>query len=140
MSNQTAIFVVRAALGFCFLMHGLQKILPYKWLGGMSHSAFSSFLRRGGVPWHDLSAYVVPWAEVAAGVALLVGFAHKFSSGVVIVLMLGAIMFFHRGGYFMPKGMEYPIALIAMAVLVFKAGPGSFAFEVEFRQNQARRT
>ncbi len=77
MSSQTGIFVVRAVLGFCFLMHGLQNVLPYKWLGGMTHRAFSAFLRRGGVPWHDLAAYVVPWAEVVAGVALLVGFAHK---------------------------------------------------------------
>ena len=139
MSNQTGIFVVRAVLGFCFLMHGLQNILPYKWLGGMTHRAFSAFLRRGGVPWHDLAAYVVPWAEAVAGVALLVGFAHKFSSAVVVVLMLGAIMFFHRSAYFGEKGMEYPVALISMAVLVFAAGPGAFAFEVDIRQNNGRR-
>ena len=139
MSNQTAIFVVRAALGFCFLMHGLQKILPHSWLGGMSHRSFAYFLRGGGVPWHDFAAHVVPWAEVVAGVALLVGFAHKFATCVVIVLMLGAIMFFNRSGYFMPKGMEYQVALIAMAVLVFVAGPGAFAFEVDLRQNQPRR-
>lgn len=140
MRTQTAIFVVRVVLGFCFLMHGLQKILPHHWLGGMAHSRFSAFLRGGGVPWYELAAHALPWAEVVAGVALLVGFAHKFSSAVVIGLMLCSIVFFHRSGYFMPKGMEYQLALIAMGVLVFVAGPGAFAFEVEFRQNEPRRT
>ncbi len=140
MNSQTSIFVVRVVLGLCFLMHGMQKILPHSWLGGMSHSRYSAFLRSGGVPLHDFTAYVVPWAEVIAGVALLIGFAHRFSSGLVIALMLGAIVFFHRSGYFGPEGMEYQIALMAMGVLVFVAGPGAFAFEVEFRQNEPRRT
>jgi len=138
MSNQTAIFVVRAVLGFCFLMHGLQKVFP-DWLRGMSHSRFSSYLRSGSVPWHDLAAYVVPYAELVAGVALLVGFAHKFSSTVVIVLMLGAILFFHRSAYFGPKGMEYQVALMSMALVVFAAGPGAFAFEIDVKSNSGRR-
>lgn len=140
MSNQTAIFFVRVVLGFCFLMHGLQKILPYQWLGGMSHSRFAAFLGSGDVPWASLAAHVLPWVEIVAGVALLVGFAHRLASGMVIALMVCAILFFHRDGYFMPKGMEYQLALMAMGVLVFVAGPGAFAFEVEFRQNQPRRT
>lgn len=141
MNNQTAIFVVRVTLGFCFLMYGLQKLLPHDWLGGMSHSSYAAFLRRGDVPWHAFAAHVIPWAEVVAGVALLVGFAHKFASSLVIALMIGAIIFFHRSGYFLKAGgMEYQVALIAMALLVFVAGPGAFAFEVDIRQNSPRRT
>ena len=136
MPNQTAIFFVRAALGVCFLMHGLQKVLPYSWLAGPTHRAYARHLSSGSVPWADFAAHVIPWAEVAAGAALLIGFAHKASCSTIIVLMVCSILFFHRSSYFGPKGMEYSLALIAMSLLIYSTGPGAFAFKINVKANR----
>ena len=133
--TQHGIFLVRATVGFCFVMHGLQKLF-HPSMGGHSRGEFRTNLEGLGAPFPPFSAYVIPWAELLAGAALLVGFAHKTASAVIILLMVGAVLYFHKGAYFAPKGMEYPLALISMSLLVFMAGPGSFAYKLDLKQNK----
>ena len=133
--TQHGIFLVRTVLGSCFVMHGLQK--SFGVMGGMTYEQFASFLASKGAPMATFSAYVIPWAELLAGIALLVGFAHKLAASVVILVMAGAILYVHSESYFTQKGgMEYPVALVAMAFLIFMAGPGSFAYKLDLKQNK----
>ncbi len=135
-NSRHGVFLVRATLGFCFVMHGLQKILPNEWMGGQSFADSAAAMESHGVPAASVAGYLIPFVELLAGAALLVGFAHQAAAGAIVLLMAGAILYFHSSGYFAPRGMEYNLALIAMALLVFMAGPGTFAYKVNLKQNR----
>jgi putative oxidoreductase len=68
-------------------------------------------------------------AEVGGGLLLLLGVLTDVAGLLVAIDMLGAIIFVHAKNGFpvMDGGIEWPLALLAMALGVALAGPGRFS-------------
>ncbi len=128
-------FAVRIVLGSCFVLHGLQKVTGA--FGGMGMSKFVRYVDGYGVTAPTMTAYAVAFGELLAGAALLVGFCHRTAAVVITVIMVGAILYATgTEGYFLAKGYEYNLALMAMAFAVFMGGPGAYAYRMQLKRNQ----
>jgi putative oxidoreductase len=117
-----ATLILRVALGALFLAHGLLKLLVFKPAGAYDY--FKSL----GLP--GALAYVTMTAELAGGVALIIGFMPRYVALVLVPLILGTIVTVHgkNGWLFTNKdgGWEYP-AFWALALFVqFLLGDGAW--------------
>lgn len=133
-SMEIGTFVVRVVVGLCFLLHGVQKVFGA--FDGMGLSGFVAYVEARGVIAPTLTAYVVAFGELLAGVALLVGFFHRTAAVAILVIMAGAFIYV-TDGYFLAKGYEYNLALAAMAFLILMGGPGAYAYRMELKKNTA---
>lgn len=117
-----ATLLLRASLGTMFLAHGLMKFVDFTLPGT------AAFFESVGFP--GWTAYIVSPAEVLAGVALIVGFRTRLAALLSLPILLGAIVphagagwsFSNAGG-----GWEYPVFLVATAVVVALLGGGRLA-------------
>lgn len=120
-SDRTAVdislLVIRLILGLIFMAHGAQKLFGL--FGGKGLS--DTVQHMGSI------GYLVAIGEFFGGLGLFVGFLTRFSAAAIIVIMLGAIVQVHgANGFFAPKGFEYNLSLIALALAVLVAGPGRY--------------
>ncbi|MDE3023783.1 MAG: DoxX family protein [Pseudomonadota bacterium] len=118
-----AALLLRVSLGIMFIAHGLLKLMVFTLPGA------AAFFHSLGLP--GWLAYVVTFAELAAGVALIIGFKARYVALVLIPDLLGAILLVHgaNGWLFTNKGggWEYP-AFWAVALFVqFLLGDGAMA-------------
>ena len=104
---------LRAAVGVVFIVHGAGKFNP----------GFAFALDNWGIP----AAMQVPiaLAELVPGILLLVGVLTRISSGLLAIVMLGAIFVVKGAQAFTGDGAtEFDIVLLAAALLVVVMGPG----------------
>ncbi len=82
-----------------------------------------------GVPLPALAATFAAIAEVIGGILILLGILTDIAGLLFAIDMLGAILFVHaKNGFAQGKGgVEWPLALLAMALAVALAGPGRYA-------------
>lgn len=117
-----ATLLLRLMLGGMFLAHGLMKFVTFTLAGT------AGFFESLGFPaW---TAYVVAPAEVLAGVALLVGFRSRLVAIASVPILLGAMSVHLGNGWLFSNangGWEYPLYLVATAVVVALLGGGRFA-------------
>ena len=118
-----AALLLRVALGVLFLAHGLTKVLVFKPAGTVGY--FKSL----GLP--PVFAYASMTAEVAGGIALVLGIVPRYVALLLIPLMIGTIVKVHgKNGWMFNNqdgGWEYP-AFWAVALLVqFLLGDGGWA-------------
>ena len=117
-----ATLLLRLMLGGMFLAHGLMKFVSFTLAGT------AGFFESLGFPaW---TAYVVSPAEVLAGVALLAGFRSRWVAIASVPILLGAMSVHLGNGWLFSNangGWEYPLYLIATAVVVALLGGGRFA-------------
>ena len=117
-----AALLLRVGLGVMFLAHGLMKFITFTLPGT------ATFFESVGFP--GWTAYIVSPAEVLAGVALIVGFRTRLVALLSLPILLGSIIphagagwsFSNAGG-----GWEYPVYLVASAVVVALLGGGRYA-------------
>jgi putative oxidoreductase len=117
-----AALLLRASLGTMFLAHGLMKFVEFTLPGT------AAFFESVGFP--GWTAYIVAPAEVLAGIALIAGFRTRLVALLSLPILLGAIVphvgagwsFSNAGG-----GWEYPVYLVATAVVVALLGGGRLA-------------
>ena len=118
----TAAFLNRLALGTMFLAHGLMKLLVFTLPGT------AGFFESVGFP--GWTAYLVTFAEIGGGVALLLGLRTRIVSAALIPVLLGAL-YVHLGNgwvFSAPNGgWEYPAFLVAAALVQVLLGDGRFA-------------
>ncbi len=124
--------ILRIITGVIFLAHGYQKLFIWG-IGGVT-GAFTQM----GIPAPHLSAYLATFAEFFGGIALLLGLGTRLAAIPVAFTMLVAILQVHlKGGFFAPKGLEYPLTLLAANIALIVAGGGAFALEnVLFRSRK----
>ena len=91
--------VVQFCLGISFFLHGYGK-LPMS-------EGFIGFLASKGVPFASISAYVVAWSEILAGIGIIAGaiiaikssilgnLITKLSSLVIVIVMISALFIAH---------------------------------------------
>lgn len=116
-----ALLVLRVVLGIIMIYHGWPKLTN---LGG-TIEGFSGM----GIPLPALAAIFATVAEVFGGLLILVGAFTDIAGLLFAIDMLGAITFVHaKNGFAVSDGgVEWPLALLAMALAIALAGPGRYA-------------
>jgi putative oxidoreductase len=115
---------LRLALGLIMIAHGAQKVFGY-W-GGRGFSAFIqndppfAFMRPGWL-WMSAAAF----SELVGGTLVLLGLLTRLGALSIAFVMLAAMIGVHWGSFFMNnRGIEYTVALLAMAFALLVAGGG----------------
>ena len=114
---------VRLALGIVFIAHGAQKLFGA--FGGRGFTAFTGGTAPLGLrpAWLWLSA--AAFAEFIGGILVLAGLLTRLGALFIACVMFVAIFGVHwSGGFFNPRGFEYPLALFAMALALLISGGG----------------
>lgn len=120
-----AALALRVSTGAMFIAHGLTKVLVFTIPGTVG------FFDSLGLP--AILAYLTIFAELAGGLALILGVATRLVSLAVLPVLLGAI-WVHSGNGFMFSGSgggwEFPAFwAVAQASLVL-LGAGAFALKL----------
>jgi putative oxidoreductase len=129
---------VRLALGLIFIGHGAQKVFGV-W-GGPGWAKFTSidapfaFMRPAWL-WLAMAAI----AELLGGVLVLLGLLTRVGAFFLAVTMLVAMVGVHWGSFFMPRGIEYTVALLGMSLALLIAGGGRFSVDERLQAPPRRR-
>jgi putative oxidoreductase len=124
----TALLVLRVAFGLSLAYHGYNKIFGSAGLAGTA-SWFESL----GMRAPKLQARLASGTEILAGIALAAGLLTPVASAAFVALMIVAIVTSHwKNGYFIflpGGGWEYCASIIAVALAIGIAGPGSASLD-----------
>ena len=120
-----SLLIVRLALGIIFVAHGAQKV--FGWFGGPGLEATVTGFTGMGIP--AALAYVAAFTEFLGGIAVIIGLLSRVAAlGLTVTMGVAIAMVHGKNGFFLAnQGFEYNLALIAMALAVFIAGPGRIA-------------
>jgi putative oxidoreductase len=120
-NTDLALLILRVVLGIIMMYHGWPKLTN---LGG-TIEGFSGM----GIPVPALAAVFAMVAEFFGGLLLLLGVFTDIAGLMFAIDMLGAITFVHaKNGFAVNEGgVEWPLALMAMALAIALAGPGRYA-------------
>jgi putative oxidoreductase len=128
------LFILRVALGVIMFAHGAQKVLG--WFGGHGLKGTTGYFASMGMPLP--LAYLVCFVEFLSGIGLVLGLLARLCGLGVAALMIGAIATVHwKHGFFLNvelkpgvgHGIEYTLALLAMAVAILIDGAGAFSID-----------
>jgi putative oxidoreductase len=127
--------LLRSVVGVIFVMHGWQKL---SW--GFQNVA--GFLGSVGIPLPTVAAVVLTMVELLGGIALILGMLTRYVATLLAIDMLVALIAVHiKGGFFAPKGVEFPLLLLAANLSLILAGAGALsvsAFRKKKKINAAR--
>jgi putative oxidoreductase len=119
---------IRLALGGIFIAHGTQKVLgSFNGPGFntfISYPAPYSFMRPA---WLWMAAAAI--SEFVGGILVVLGLLTRVGAFFIGVTMVVAIFGVHWPAFFGDKGIEYPLALLAMAVALLISGGGYASFD-----------
>ena len=129
-SNDRTLALMRLVLGIIFLGHGGQKALGlwggYGWSGTMH--MFTSGLH---IPAFFAACAIL--AEFAGGLLLLAGFLSRLAAlGIAIDMMVAILKVHFRNGLLGGPGgpgYEFPLALLALAILIVFRGGGAMSVD-----------
>lgn len=117
-----AALVLRVTLGVAALAHGLLKVFVFTLPGTVQY--FESI----GLP--GLFAYLVVFAEIAGGLALILGVWTRLVSLALVPVLLGALWAHVGNGWLFSAeggGWEFPAFWAAALVAQALIGPGALA-------------
>jgi putative oxidoreductase len=110
MNINTVSTIMRVLLGIIFTAHGISKLQ-------MGVSNVAGWFGSIGIP--EFAAYIVVFLELIGGIALIIGFATRYFSLALIIVLLGAIVTVKLPvgllGNAQMAGYELDLALIALA-------------------------
>lgn len=127
------LLIVRLFLGIIMAAHGAQKLLG--WFGGHGFEATMSYFVQNGLPYMLSLALIL--AESIGMIALIAGLFSRILSGIVILIMLGAIITTHaKYGFFMNwfgvqlgEGFEFHLLIIALSSVLLLNGSGEYSLD-----------
>ena len=132
--NSWSLLLVRLALGFVILPHGMQKALGA--FGGYGFAGTVGFFQSMGMPY--LIGVLVILAEFVGSIGIILGFGTRFMAFSVGLTMAGAaILGGHiNNGFFMNwfgmqkgEGVEYFLLVVGIAVAVLIGGSGKLSVD-----------
>ena len=120
--------VLRLVIGVIFFAHGAQKLFGV-WGGGGIEGTTAFFTQLGLSPAMPL-AIIVGVVEFAGGLLLSGGALTPFACLALTINMLVAVWKVHlAGGFFLPAGYEFNLALMAALVSLMLTGPGALSID-----------
>lgn len=122
-STETGALVLRVSLGVMYVAHSL--LLKYFVFTLPGTAQFFASL---GLP--PILAYVVFWAELLGGVALILGVWPRAVALALIPVLIGALWVHAGNGWVFSAangGWEYPLFLIVVSVVQALIGDGAYA-------------
>lgn len=127
MGNDTGKLILRLALGFTMLLHGISKLM-----GGVG--GIAGMLGGAGLP--GFLAYGVYLGEVVAPILIIAGFYSRIGAWLIVINMLFALALAHTDEVFAltPQGgwaVELQVMFLFTAVAIALIGPGRFAINAK---------
>jgi putative oxidoreductase len=120
--------VLRLVIGAIFVAHGAQKLFGI-WGGGGIEGTTAFFTQLGLGPAMPL-AILVGVVEFAGGLMLVGGALTLVACAALAIDMLVAIFTVHlAGGFFLPAGYEFNLALVGALVSLMLTGPGALSID-----------
>jgi len=125
----TALLMLRAALGMMIFVHGYNKMFRGGRIAGTGKWFHAIGMRPG-----ELHAAIAAITEMALGVLLVLGFLTSIAAAGLIAVMLVAYWTAHRGKGFMitGEGWEYVALIAVMSLVCAMLGPGGLSLDAEF--------
>ncbi len=128
---------IRLALGAIFAAHGTQKVLGS--FNGPGLTKFTSFpapfpFMRPAWLWMGAAAF----AELIGGILVFSGFLTRLGAFLLFCVMLTAVVAVHWPKFFLPAGMEYAMALLAMSLALLISGGGMASIDLALSGSRRR--
>lgn len=120
----SALLLLRGAVGFIFILHGLMKVFGV--FGGPGIEGFSAMLQSLGFGFAPLWAWVAALAELIGGACLILGLFVRISAALIGIVMIVAIAAVHwpHGFFLANNGFEYPFLILCVCISLILAGGG----------------
>ncbi len=114
---------LRLAIGIVFIAHGAQKTLgSFAGPGFEKWTAISAPLPFMKPAWLWLGAAAL--SELLGGVMVLLGLLTRVGAFLIACVMITAIVSTHWPAFFVPKGIEFPMSLLAISLALLISGGG----------------
>lgn len=124
-----AALILRISLGIMFIAHALLKIMVFTLPGT------AQFFASVGFP--GWLAYVVTFAELAGGIALITGIYTRQVAYALVPILLGAFYVHSGNGWLFTNqngGWEYPLFLVAATIVQALIGSGRYVVRLPLTQ------
>jgi putative oxidoreductase len=128
-SVSLGLLILRVVAGLTIASHGAQK--AFGWFGGAgwakTMAGYQSRGLRPGWLWAALSIL----GELGGGLALALGLLTPLGAAGMVGAMVMAIFMVHwpNGFFNSNRGVEFPLLMLAAAVTIGVAGPGSYSID-----------
>jgi putative oxidoreductase len=126
------LLLLRLVAGLTIAAHGAQKL--FGWFGGPGFGGTMKMQERMGLKPFPLWASLVILGELGGGLSLALGLLTPLGAAGMFGAMFMAIVKAHwKNGFWNSKrGLEFPLQLLAAAVAIGLAGPGSYSLDALF--------
>jgi putative oxidoreductase len=122
--NDFALLLIRLILAAIFIYHGGGKL--FGWFGGHGLHGTAGFFAEHGIPYPQVAAVLSGATEFFGGLVLVLGIGTRLVAIPMAFNMAVACTTVHYGAFAAPRGMEYPLTLAVVLVVMVALGPGRF--------------
>jgi putative oxidoreductase len=128
---------IRLGLGVIFTAHGAQKVLgSFNGPGLAKFTSFPAPFPFMKPAWLWMGAAAV--AELIGGLLVILGLLTRVGAFLLFCVMLTAVVGVHWPNFFMPPGIEYALALLAMSLALLISGGGMASLDLALSGGRRR--